>query len=78
MPGNINTIMFQYTRMETREYDKLKTTETDKGNYLSNDKRVLVVPPLHKCRSFYFSVEPHTKEITNKGIDSNDPYIVET
>jgi len=44
--------------------------------YLSNDKRVLVVPPLHKCRIFYFSVEPHSKEVTNKSIDSNDPYIL--
>jgi hypothetical protein len=58
MHGNIHTLKFQYTALKTRKYDKLKTTETDKGNYLSNDKRVLVVPPLHKCRIFYFSVEP--------------------
>ena len=76
MHGNIHTLKFQYTALEIRKYDKLKTTETDKGNYLSNDKRVLVVPPLHKCRIFYFSVEPHSKEVTNKSIDSNDLYIL--
>ena len=41
MHGNIHTLKFQYTALETRKYDKLKTTETDKGNYLSNDKRVI-------------------------------------
>ena len=34
MHGNIHTIKFQYTALETRKYDKLKTTETDKSNYL--------------------------------------------
>ena len=46
----------------------------DKSNYLSHDKRVIVVPPLHKCKIFYFSVEPHSKEVTSKSIDSNDPW----
>ena len=46
MHGNIHTLKFQYTALETRKYDKLKTTETDKGNYLSHDKR--------KCKIFYF------------------------
>jgi hypothetical protein len=46
----------------------------DKGNYLSHDKRVIVVPPLHKCKIFYFSVEPHSKEVTSKSIDFNDPW----
>jgi hypothetical protein len=32
MHGNIHTLKFQYTALETRKYDKLKTTETDKGN----------------------------------------------
>jgi hypothetical protein len=41
MHGNIHTLKFQYTALETRKYDKLKTNETDKGNYLSNDKRVI-------------------------------------
>ena len=41
MHGNIHTLKFQYTALETRKYDKLKTTETDKGNYLSNDKHVI-------------------------------------
>ena len=31
---NIHTFKFQYTALETRKYDKLKTTETDKGNYV--------------------------------------------
>jgi hypothetical protein len=44
----------------------------NKGNYLSHDKRVIVVPPLHKSKIFYFSVEPHSKEVTMKSIDSND------
>ena len=52
----------------------MKTTETDKGNYLSHEKRVIVVPPLHKCKIFYFSVEPHSKEVTSKSIDSNDSW----
>ena len=39
MHGNIHTLKFQYTALETRKYDQLKTTETDKGNYLSHDKR---------------------------------------
>ena len=46
----------------------------DKSNYLSHDKRVIVVPPLYKCKIFYFSVEPHSKEVTSKSIDSNDPW----
>ena len=70
MHGNIHTLKFQYTTLETRKYD----TETDKGNYLSHDKRVIVVPLLHKCKIFYFSVEPHSKEVTSKSIDSNDPW----
>jgi hypothetical protein len=28
MHGNIHTLKFQYTALETRKYDKLKTTET--------------------------------------------------
>ena len=48
----------------------------DKGNHLSHDKRVIVVPPLHKCKIFYFSVEPHFKEVTSKSIDSNDPWTI--
>ena len=51
---NIHTFKFQYTALETRKYDKLKTTETDKGNYLSHDKGVIVVPPLHKCKISIF------------------------
>ena len=75
MYGNIHTLLkFQYTALETRKYGQLKTTETDKGNYLSHDKRVIVVPPLHKCKIFYFSVEPHSKEVSNKSIGSNDPW----
>ena len=54
MHANIHTIKFQYTALETRKYDKLKTTETDKGNYLFHDKRFIVVPPLHKCKIFLF------------------------
>lgn len=50
MPGYIRTLKFQYTALETRKYDKLKTTQRDKGNYLSHDKRVIVLPPLHKCK----------------------------
>ena len=34
----------------------------------------IVVPPLHKCTIFYFSVEPHSKEIISKSIESNDPW----
>ena len=68
MYENIHTFKFQYTTLETRKYD----TETDKGNYLSQDKRVIVVPPLNKCKIFYFSVKPHSKEVTSKSIDSND------
>jgi hypothetical protein len=30
MHGNIHTLNFQYTTLETRKHD----TETDKGNYL--------------------------------------------
>ena len=41
MHGNIHTHKFQYTALETRKYDKLKTTETDNGNYLSHEKRVI-------------------------------------
>jgi len=74
MHGNIHTLKFQYTALETRKYDQLKTTETDKGNYLSHDNRVIVVPLLHKCKIFYFSVEPHSKEVSNKSIGSNDPW----
>ena len=46
----------------------------DKSNYSSHDKRVIVVPPLHKSKIFYVSVEPHSKEVTSKSIDSNDPW----
>ena len=46
MHGNIHTLKFQYTVLETKKYDKLKTTETDNGNYLSHDKRVIVVRSL--------------------------------
>ena len=74
MHRNIHTLKFQLTALETRKYDKLKTTETDKGNYLSHDKRVIVVPPLHKCKIFYFSVESHSKEVTSKSINSNDSW----
>jgi hypothetical protein len=74
MHGNIHTLKFQYTALETKTYDKMKTTETDKGNYLSHDKRVIVVPPLHKCKIFYFSVEPHSKEVTSKSNNSNDSW----
>jgi hypothetical protein len=28
----------------------------------------------YKCKIFYFSVEPHSKEVTSKSIDSNDPW----
>jgi len=41
MHGNIHTFKFQYTAPETRKYDQLKITGTDKGNYLSYDKRVI-------------------------------------
>lgn len=34
----------------------------------------MYLPPLHKCKIFYFSVEPHSKEVTSKSIDSNDPW----
>ena len=54
MYGNTHTLKFQYTALETRKYDQLKTTETDKGNYLSHEKRVIVGPLLHKCKIFYF------------------------
>ena len=74
MYGNTHTLKFQYTALESRKYDQLKTTETDKGNYLSHEKRVIVGPLLHKCKIFYFSVEPHSKEVTSKIIDSNDPW----
>jgi hypothetical protein len=74
MHGNIHTLKFQYTTLETRKYD----TETDKGNYLSHDKRVIVVPLLHKCKIFYFSVEPDSEEVTSKSIDSNDPSQIAT
>ena len=33
MRGNIYMLKFQYTALETRKKDKLKTTETTKGNY---------------------------------------------
>ena len=46
MYGNTHTLKFQYIALESRKYDQLKTTETDKGNYLSHDKR--------KCKIFYF------------------------
>jgi hypothetical protein len=46
MHGNIHTLKFQYTVLETKKYDKLKTTETDNGNYLSHDKRGIVVRSL--------------------------------
>ena len=72
MHGNIHALKFQYTAVETGKYDKLKTTETDKGNYLSHVKRAIVVHPLHKCKIFYFSVKPHSKYVTSKSIDSND------
>ena len=76
MNGNIHTLKFQYTALETRTYDQLKTTETDKGNYLSHDKCVIVVPLLHKCKIFYFSVEPHSKEVPSKDIDSVTPVTI--
>ena len=41
MHGNIHTLKFQYTAPETRKHDQLKITGTDKGNYLSHDKRVI-------------------------------------
>jgi hypothetical protein len=41
MHGNIHTLKFQYTALETKTYDKMKTAETDKGNYLSHDKHVI-------------------------------------
>jgi hypothetical protein len=40
MHGNIHTLKFQYTALETRKYDQLKTTETDQGNYLSQPGNV--------------------------------------
>ena len=46
MHVNIHTLKFLYTELETRKYDKLKTTGTDKGTYLSHDKCVIIVPPL--------------------------------
>ena len=33
MRGNIYTLKFQYSALETRKKDKLKPTETTKGNY---------------------------------------------
>jgi hypothetical protein len=33
MHGNIHTLKFQYTALETRKYEKWKTTETDKETY---------------------------------------------
>ena len=74
MHGNIHTLKFQYTAPETRKQDQLKITGTDKGNYLSHEKRVIVGPLLHKCKIFYFSVEPHSKEVTSKSINSNDSW----
>ena len=66
----MHTLKFQYTALETRKYDKLKTTETDKvkGNYLSHDKHVtvIVVPPLHKCNISIFLQNHIPKKVLAK------------
>jgi hypothetical protein len=43
-------------------------------SFLSFDNVFVLLVALHKSKIFYVSVEPHSKEVTSKSIDSNDPW----